>query len=279
MNRRIIIALGVVAAIGVVAVAAFLVWTYLGGGSGEVSGPISAPTLSLEEETPVAAAATPTEAATEAEATAEPTQESAAAPTATASPEAADDPPQAASQRVLFRIVPERSQVRFLIDELLFGAPNTVVGQTDQVAGDIIADLGNPANSQVGEIRINARSLATDNEFRNRALRNQILQSAQDAFEFIRFVPTALEGLPEGVTVGEPFSFQITGDLTIRDITQPVTFEATVTLASETRLEGTATATVQRGAFQLTIPNVPGVADVSEDVGLEIDFVAEAVQE
>lgn len=267
MNRRIIIALGVVAAIGVVAVAAFLVWTYLGGGSGEVSGPISAPTLSLEEPTP------------QAEATAEPTAE-----TATALPEATEDPAQGdqaagSPQRVLFRIVPERSQVRFLIDELLFGAPNTVVGQTNQVAGDIIADLGNPPSSQVGEIRINARSLATDNEFRNRALRNQILQSARDEFEFIRFVPTALEGLPEGVTVGEPFSFRITGDLTIRDITQPVTFEATVTLASETRLEGTATATVQRGAFELTIPNVPGVADVSEDVGLEIDFVAEAVQE
>jgi polyisoprenoid-binding protein YceI len=75
---------------------------------------------------------------------------------------------------------------------------------------------------------------------------------------------------------GEPFSFQISGDLTIRDITNEVTFEATVIPVSEARLEGAATATIQRGDYNLVIPNVPNVADVSEDVRLEVDFVATA---
>jgi polyisoprenoid-binding protein YceI len=85
-----------------------------------------------------------------------------------------------------------------------------------------------------------------------------------------------LEGLPETVTVGAPFEFSVTGDLKIRDITQPVTFAVTVTPVSETELQGSARATVQRADFDLRIPSVPSVANVSEEVFLEFDFVAVA---
>jgi hypothetical protein len=53
-----------------------------------------------------------------------------------------------------------------------------------------------------------------------------------------------------------------------------VTFDVTVTLASAERLEGNATTTVMRGDYQLSIPSAPGVADVSEEVIISIDFVA-----
>jgi polyisoprenoid-binding protein YceI len=177
----------------------------------------------------------------------------------------------------VFRITPEESEVRFVLSEVLFGTPTTVTGRTDQVAGDILINLDNPTNTDVCLIRINARTLVTNNEFRNRAIRGQILQSAQDPFEFSTFVPTAVEGLPDSVEVGDTVTFQVTGDLTVRDIVQPVTFDVTATLASETRLEGAAVATVQRADYNLTIPSAPGVADVSEEVSLEIDFVANAV--
>ena len=84
----------------------------------------------------------------------------------------------------------------------------------------------------------------------------------------------ALVGLPETVKIGEPLTVQIVGDLTVRDTTRPVTFDATVKAVSENRIEGTARATIQRADFKLTIPNAPGVADVSEQIQLEIDFVA-----
>jgi polyisoprenoid-binding protein YceI len=74
--------------------------------------------------------------------------------------------------------------------------------------------------------------------------------------------------------VGQPVRLEISGDLTIRDITQPVTFTAEVVLAAENRLEGSATATIQRADFELTIPQVPRVAGVDEAVVLELDFVA-----
>lgn len=185
--------------------------------------------------------------------------------------------PAAESAATVFRIVPEQSEVRFVIDEVLRGSPYTVVGTTNQVAGDIAVDLSNPASAEVGTIRVNARTLTTDSDQRNRALRSFILKSAEDEFEFVEFVPTALEGLPESVTAGESFSFQLTGDLTVAGTTNPVTFEVTAALVEDNQLSGQAVATVLYPEFNLTIPNVPFVAGVDEDVRLEIDFVAEAV--
>jgi polyisoprenoid-binding protein YceI len=203
-----------------------------------------------------------------------PTEVPTEAPTDMPTAAAADS----AAARTLYRITPDQSEVSFTLNEELQGNPTTVVGTTNQVAGDVIVDFANPADSQLGTIRINARTLATNNEFRNRAIRAQILESARDEYEFINFVPTALSGLPESAAVGDTLTFQITGDLTIRNITKPVTFDATLTI-SDTVLQGSATATVLRSDFNLQIPDVPGVANVTQEVALQIDFTAQKVDE
>ena len=71
--------------------------------------------------------------------------------------------------------------------------------------------------------------------------------------------------------------FTLSGDLEIRDVVQSVTFEMVVTAVSETELSGFGEAIVLRSDYDLQIPSVPGVANVSDEVRLEIDFVAEAV--
>jgi hypothetical protein len=53
-----------------------------------------------------------------------------------------------------------------------------------------------------------------------------------------------------------------------------VTFTTTVTVISETRLQGTASTSINRADFELQIPNVASVANVDEVVLLEIEFVA-----
>ena len=111
---------------------------------------------------------------------------------------------------------------------------------------------------------------------RNRAVKNRILQT--DAYEFVTFQPTQLTGLPESAAAGEPLSFQIVGDLTIRDTTKQVTFDVTLTPVDETRLEGLATLTIPYGDFGLAIPDSPSVDTVADDVTLELEFVAVATQ-
>lgn len=206
------------------------------------SAPISAVPLALE--------ANPTEAA---------------APAASAA---------AAPGPLLFEIDPAASVARFELDEELRGAPKTVVGATDQVAGQIAFDPADLASAQVGTIQVNARDLATDSNLRDRALQNQILRTGN--YEFITFEPTAVEGLPAAAAVGDTVEFTIAGDLTIRDVTRAVTFTARVTFVSAAQLSGTAAATISRDNFGLTIPSVPQVANVEEEVALIIDFSAVA---
>ena len=176
--------------------------------------------------------------------------------------------------RTLFRIAPAESEARFIIEETLLGSPKTVVGATDEVAGDLLVDFEDPANSTVGAIRVNVRTLETDNEFRTRALRGQILQADQPQFEFAEFSPTTLVELPDNLTIGEPLTFQIVGDLTVHGVTREVTFDAVVTPMSRTRLEGTVLATVLYQDFGMSIPEAPAVANVTEEVRLELNFVA-----
>ena len=173
---------------------------------------------------------------------------------------------------ITFQIVQAESEARFTLDELLRGEPTTVVGVTDQVAGELLVDFANPAAAQVGTININARTLATDSDFRNKAIKNKILET--DAYEFITFAPTAITGLPDSVSVGDTFAFEMTGELTIRDITHEVVFAVTVTAVSESRLEGVAASTIARADYNLVIPSVPSVAEVDEEVLIELDFVA-----
>ncbi len=176
---------------------------------------------------------------------------------------------------MVFSITPGNSTVSFELDEDLRGARTTVVGTTPDVAGQIAVDFGQPSESQVGAIRFNLRTLATDNDFRNRAIRGQILQSAQDEFEFGEFAPTSISGLPtEPIEPGQPLNFEVTGDLTLKDISNPVTFAVTLNEVSADQIAGEATATVNRTDWGLTIPNVPGVANVEEEVLLTIRFVA-----
>ena len=143
---------------------------------------------------------------------------------------------------VIYTIVPEESKVRFELDEDLSGIRNTVRGTTNQVAGEIALDSSDPSTAQVGTLLVNARTLVTDNDFRNRAIQNRILNTG--SFEFIEFAPSAIEGLPETINLGETANFVIVGDLTIRDVTKEVSFEVEATLVSEDEISGTASSVV-----------------------------------
>ena len=138
------------------------------------------------------------------------------------------------SEPVEFSIIATESEASFTLEEDLSGVRTTVIGTTTELGGSVFVDMANPSNSAIGTIVVNARTLETDNSFRNRALRSRILMSAQDEFEFIVFEPRELSDFSaDSVAVGETLSFKITGDLTVTDVTRSVTFAASVRLDSE----------------------------------------------
>lgn len=168
------------------------------------------------------------------------------------------------------------TEARFYIDEVLMGQDKNVVGITSLVEGEITLDPSDPASAQISPIRIDASDFTTDSDRRNGAIQRFVLQSGQPEYQYITFEPTTITGLPASVTVGEPVEFTVTGNLTIRAITRAESFQVTVTPVSEDDLTGVGTATIQRANYELTIPSVPSVANVSEEVTLEIAFVATA---
>lgn len=233
MRRVIVVAL----AVGVLVVGGALAWFYSSGNEAP-STELTAPSISMSSTSGVLGEAAPVETTT-------------------------PEPPKP------YTISSAESTVIFTLQEELRGVATTVVGSTDQVAGEIIVDFDDPSASVLGDVVVNARTLATDSSNRTRAVRGAILDT--NSFEFIVFSPTSIDGLPTVAT--DSFAFTVIGDLTIRDITRSVTFDVQVS-GSEGRLEGTASALVKRSDFGLVIPNVPFVANVSEDVTLTIEFVA-----
>ena len=179
-----------------------------------------------------------------------------------------------ASESTVYTIDSTTSEARFVIDEVLRGADYTVVGSTDQVAGEFALDATDTGSAEVGTILINARTLETDDSSRTRALQNFILNTSE--YEYIAFTPTAISGLPSSVSVGETYAAQLTGELSISGTTREATFDVNLTPVSDTQLVGTASSTINFADWGLSIPSVPFVASVDDQVRLELDFTANA---
>lgn len=232
----------------------------------EASGPILAIPLEVE---------TVTKESGEAETGSETTVDSSVTQTESSTDNGVMESTPSGGGLTLFSISQENSEASFMLSEVLRGSPTTVVGTTDQVAGEVAVDLNDLSSTQVGTIQINARTLVTDENRRNQAIRNRILNT--DRYEFITFVPTEIIGLDGSVTSEQELTFQIVGDLTIRDVTQQVNFDVAAQVDGDGRLVGTAAATINRADFELNIPSVPFVADVGEEVTLALNFTAPAV--
>ncbi len=184
---------------------------------------------------------------------------------------------EAASDGALtLRFINGDTEARFLINEVLLGQDKTVVGITSLVEGELTVDPGDLASVQVGEVRIDARGFTTDDDRRTNRLRNDILRSAQDAYRYITFTPTSIEGLPASAAPGDSFNFLVTGDLKILDTIRSVAFAMNATAVDPVTVQGSGTATIRYADFGISIPRVPIVASVEDEVILEIDFTAQA---
>lgn len=173
-----------------------------------------------------------------------------------------------------YQIVPARSTASFSLQEDLRGERITVTGVTSDVSGEVNADRNNLAAASIGTIRINARTFVTDSEQRNNAIRRLILKTEDDANEFIEFKPSSITGLPASVEIGQSFPLEVTGDLTVSGTTKSVKFTGTAAFVSDNELSGSAQTLMHYPDFGISVPNLPFLANVEQDVTLKLEFVA-----
>jgi len=219
------------------------------------------------------AAQTPTEAPTRAPAPTEVPAPTTAAATPAATGADTNAAP-AGSGVIVFRIIPEESQVTYEVGETFLNQNNRyaiAVGRTQQISGEVRFDPANPRNSRVGPLTIDISAFTSDSPRRDNAIRDRWLESAR--YPLATFAPTAIEGLPETYTAGEEITLTITGDLTVREVTRPTTFTVTGAIDGET-MRGVAETQIKMTDFGFQPPDIAGVLRAEDDVKISFSFVA-----
>jgi len=183
------------------------------------------------------------------------------APTAPIGEMSAKLPAGSPSQSGIIYRIGTGSLARFSIYELLAGKDKTVIGTTPDIGGDIRV-LGDTI--EIGQLSIDARTLQTDSDDRDRALARFILKSTDPANELIIFKPTLISGLPTTLPTGQEFSLSVTGDLTISGVTHQAVFATKATITSD-GLTGTTEAKLKRSDYKLVIPNLSFIANVPDE--------------
>lgn len=118
----------------------------------------------------------------------------------------------AAGARTAWKLDPTHSLVEFSAKHLMI---TTVKGRIADVVGTIYTDEKDPKKSSV-EATLKAASLDTRTDQRDQHLRSADFLNAE-VYPEINFRSTRIEGDKE--------NFKLTGDLTIRDVTKPVTLD------------------------------------------------------
>jgi polyisoprenoid-binding protein YceI len=117
-----------------------------------------------------------------------------------------------ATTKTTWKLDPSHTLVEFSAKHLMI---TTVKGRITDVEGTIVMDEKNPSNSSV-EATLKAVSIDTRTEQRDQHLRSADFLNAE-LFPEIKFRSTKIEG--------DKDSFKLTGDLTIRDVTRPITLD------------------------------------------------------
>jgi polyisoprenoid-binding protein YceI len=173
-----------------------------------------------------------------------------------------------------FSILPGESQAAYHIRETFAILPieTRAVAVTDQLEGAIEIDLDDPQILRLLEVTADLRELKSDEPNRDEKLADRWLVTNQ--FPQASFRATGIEKPSAGISEGQAVQFILTGDMTIREVTRPVTFQATAQLAGE-RLIGTATGMIKMSDFGIDPPNLLDFVVVEDEVQVAINLVAQ----
>ncbi len=184
-----------------------------------------------------------------------------------------------ASSLATFAIISSKSKASYKTREKFFGGAiaeigfttggHETVGSTTQMLGQI--EL-NPDDLSLGRsyFGVLISSLQSNLARRDETIRNRDLESSK--YPVAEFIAKSIEGLPANYQKGEEFSFQLLGDITIRQTTQPIIFDVTATVTDET-IEGVMVADTRMTDFGFDPPNWAGIFEVEDDFQIEVEFV------
>ena len=181
-----------------------------------------------------------------------------------------------------FAIIADESKASYIVDEEFFGGALAkygiptgsvvTVGSTNSVQGQLELDL-NDLSSALGanEFNVDLSTLASDQSLRDQWLRKNGPNFNQ--YPTASFSATSIESGPSSYVDGEEVNFKLNGNMTIRDITNPISFDVTATLAGDT-LAGTASARLLMTDFAIDPPNFANTLTAADEFEIRVEFTA-----
>jgi polyisoprenoid-binding protein YceI len=193
----------------------------------------------------------------------------ASVPASTSTSAALPAPTSAAAIRYV--TAPTGNAARYRVREQLVGVdlPNDAIGETKAVTGTIAADAkGNiiPAESK---FVIDVTNLVSDKQRRDGFVRGRVLETTQ--YPTVTFVPSSVKGFGTSVPKSGSRTFDVVGNLTVRNVTKPTTWRVTANFSGD-HVTGSARTGFTFDDFTIQQPRVPVVLSVADSIHLELDF-------
>ena len=151
----------------------------------------------------------------------------------------------------------------------IVGIDNTAVGRTSQVTGEI--DLGRDLSIARLRVTANLRTLASDSPLRDDRIRNQFLES--NRYPNAIFTASGVTTAASPGAAGPEAQFDVPGQLTVREISNPFTLKVKGKLLGST-LSGSGSGTLRMKDYGFDPPEIAGAIKVSEGLVIGVTFSA-----
>jgi polyisoprenoid-binding protein YceI len=172
---------------------------------------------------------------------------------------------------VRLQVAASGNEARYRVREQLagFDLPNDAVGRSSAVTGGLVLDSAGRVVPADSRITVDISGITSDRDRRDGYVRRRILQT--DSFPDVILRPTAVSGLPWPLPSSGSRAFALTGDLTVKGVTRPTTWQVTAAFQGDT-VTGLAATAFTFADFGLAQPRVPVVLSVGDTIRLEYDF-------
>ncbi len=141
------------------------------------------------------------------------------------------------------------------------------------MTGTIVFNEDGSVASDTSVLTVGVNSLTSDEDRRDNFLRRSSIQSS--SFPEATFAVTGAEGLAWPLPTEGSVSFKLVGDMTIRDVTRPVTLDVDAQFTGDS-ITATASTVITFDQFEMSKPRLAFILSVEDEIRLELDIQASA---
>jgi polyisoprenoid-binding protein YceI len=149
--------------------------------------------------------------------------------------------------------------------------PGDAVGTTGLVTGQLTLRPDGTVAPEASRVTVDLRDLKSDDPRRDGFIKDNTLDVSR--FPVAEFVPIRVVGGPSPLPVSGEHAFQLVGQMTTHGVTREQTWMVRAR-RDVARLTGTATTSVRFGDYGMSIPRVPMVLSIVDEIRLEVHLVA-----